>query len=414
MRSADKLANLDHYDKVICAEIPDPNKHPELHQLVLKHMIHGPCGHLNTQCSCMEGEPKKCHWNYPRQFQETTQQGDDLYPLHRRRYNGIEVNVQNNVLDNRWVVPYNPKLLMLFNCHINVEVYSRPTGFDYLYTVNDVLYGTFCKAALERGLIKSDDYMHAYLLESSTHEMPNLLRRLFAMLQIFYEPGDVHKLWDDHYESLSEDYILDCASVERVQNMVLMDISLILQSMGAAANNMTRGRTAHSRFKIPINLTTNSMCNIKKQSDLAKLLCQEKLIIWDETSMAKRQVVEAVDRTMQDIIGVKLPFGGKIMNYDLLIDRFLGEEKVYYSFEEAEDDTHNFYPLEFLNSLNVTLMMMLAAKGLRWKLFDFTELKRSSMSYLDLNKHMKAISRWSRSRTRAAKVGHALPKNSNA
>ena len=29
--------------------------------------------------------------------------------------------------------------------------------------------------------------------------------------------------------------------------------------------------------------------------------------------MAKRQAVEAVDRTMQDITGVSLPFGGKIM-----------------------------------------------------------------------------------------------------
>ncbi|GJY08780.1 ATP-dependent DNA helicase PIF1-like protein [Tanacetum coccineum] len=37
-----------------------------------------------------------------------------------------------------------------------------------------------------------------------------------------------------------------------------------------------------------------------------------------------------------------------------LIDRFPSEEKVYYSFDEAEDDTHNFYPLEFLNSLNMT------------------------------------------------------------
>ncbi|GKD18885.1 ATP-dependent DNA helicase PIF1-like protein, partial [Tanacetum coccineum] len=37
---------------------------------------------------------------------------------------------------------------------------------------------------------------------------------------------------------------------------------------------------------------------------------------------------------------------------DLLIDRFPGEEKVYYSFDETEDDTHNYYPLEFLNSLN--------------------------------------------------------------
>ncbi|GKG56476.1 ATP-dependent DNA helicase PIF1-like protein, partial [Tanacetum coccineum] len=38
-----------------------------------------------------------------------------------------------------------------------------------------------------------------------------------------------------------------------------------------------------------------------------------KLIIWDEASMAKRQAGEAVDQTMQDITGVKLPFGGKIM-----------------------------------------------------------------------------------------------------
>ncbi|GJX07282.1 hypothetical protein Tco_0195214 [Tanacetum coccineum] len=130
---ADKLANPDHYDKVVCAKILDPNKQPELHQLVLKHMIHDPCGHLNTRCPCMEGDPKKCRWNCPRQFQETTQQGDDSYPLYRRRDNGIEVNVRNSVLDNRWVVPYNPKLLMMFNCHINVEVCSSIKSVKYVF-----------------------------------------------------------------------------------------------------------------------------------------------------------------------------------------------------------------------------------------------------------------------------------------
>nr|GEX35590.1 hypothetical protein [Tanacetum cinerariifolium] len=39
---------------------------------------------------------------------------------------------------------------------------------------------------------------------------------------------------------------------------------------------------------------------------------------------------------------------------DVLYTTFPGEEKVYYSFDEAEDDTHNYYPLEFLNSLNVS------------------------------------------------------------
>ncbi|XP_021991851.1 ATP-dependent DNA helicase PIF1-like [Helianthus annuus] len=398
---------------------------------------------------------------------------------------------------------------------------------------------------------------------------------------IFCQPGDIRKLWNDHFDSLSEDHRLHCQSIERVQNTVLTEISVLVQSMGknfnefdlpkitddvnlqdagyrelqeeygivlepehlsakhslnpdqknvfdeimmhvdndlpgvffidgpggtgktflyiallaeirsrglialatassgAAANNMPGGRTAHSRFKIPLNLENNSMCNIKKQSGAAKLIRSAKIIIWDEASMAKRQAIEAVDRTFQDIIGVSLPFGGKIMvmggdfrqvlpvikrgtraqivdssvrmsplwsltkkmrltinmralkdpwfskfllrvgdgteepiegNYiripddmtiqcnnrenaikelihaifpsiednvyssDYIISRailstkndsvdeinnqmieiFQGEEKVYYSFDEAEDDQRNFYPVEFLNSLNVS------------------------------------------------------------
>ncbi|XP_022014585.1 uncharacterized protein LOC110914074 [Helianthus annuus] len=41
---------------------------------------------------------------------------------------------------------------------------------------------------------------------------------------------------------------------------------------------------------------------------LQLIICQE-----DEASMAKRQAIEAVGCTLQDIIGVSLPFGGKIM-----------------------------------------------------------------------------------------------------
>ncbi|XP_024993308.1 uncharacterized protein LOC112527039 [Cynara cardunculus var. scolymus] len=90
-------------------------------------------------------------------------------------------------------------------------------------------------------------------------------------------------------------------------------IALATASSGVVANNMPGGRTAHSRFKIPLNLDNNSMCNIKKQSGAAQLIRDAKIIIWDEASMAKRQAVEALDRTMQDIIGVALSFGGKIM-----------------------------------------------------------------------------------------------------
>ncbi|CAI0440608.1 unnamed protein product [Linum tenue] len=49
-----------------------------------------------------------------------------------------------------------------------------------------------------------------------------------------------------------------------------------------------------------------------------------------------------------------------------------------------------------------------------WKLLDFAELKHSSISFFDIEKHETAISRWSRARTRAAKVGKGLLKNGKA
>lgn len=49
-----------------------------------------------------------------------------------------------------------------------------------------------------------------------------------------------------------------------------------------------------------------------------------------------------------------------------------------------------------------------------WKLLDFAELKRSSISFFDIEQHETAISRWSRAKTRAAKVGKGLSKNEKA
>ena len=76
---------------------------------------------------------------------------------------------------------------------------------------------------------------------------------------------------------------------------------------------MLGGRTAHSRFKIPIKIDDSTVCSFTKQSGTAELMRQAALIIWDEVAMTKRQAVEALDRTLRDIIGSPLPFGGKVM-----------------------------------------------------------------------------------------------------
>ena len=90
-------------------------------------------------------------------------------------------------------------------------------------------------------------------------------------------------------------------------------IVLNVASTGLAAQNLVGGRTAHSRFKIPIPIMENSTCNIKAQSDLAKLIKQASLIIWDEVFSCHRYNIEAVDRTLRDIRQCDEMFGGIVV-----------------------------------------------------------------------------------------------------
>jgi len=65
------------------------------------------------------------------------------------------------------------------------------------------------------------------------------------------------------------------------------------------------GRTAHSRFKIPVPTLQSSICNIEKGTELAELLKQTKLIIWDEAPMAHKFCFEALDKSLKDIMSVR-------------------------------------------------------------------------------------------------------------
>ncbi|XP_035835338.1 uncharacterized protein LOC110865421 isoform X3 [Helianthus annuus] len=89
-------------------------------------------------------------------------------------------------------------------------------------------------------------------------------------------------------------------------------IVLAVAASGIAALLLPSGRTAHSRFHIPTNLTDKSNCDIKKNTQLADLLKQTALIIWDEAPMSDRRCLECLDRTLKDILEDETrPFGGK-------------------------------------------------------------------------------------------------------
>ena len=88
-------------------------------------------------------------------------------------------------------------------------------------------------------------------------------------------------------------------------------IALCVASSGIAALLIPGGRTAHSMFKLPIDgLSSESSCNIPKESTRADLIRQAKIIIWDEVGAQHRFAPEALDRTCRDIRNNDTPFGG--------------------------------------------------------------------------------------------------------
>lgn len=89
-------------------------------------------------------------------------------------------------------------------------------------------------------------------------------------------------------------------------------IALALASSGIAATLLEGGRTAHSALKLPLDLQLNEtpVCNISKQSAMAKVLTNCRLIIWDECTMAHKRALEALDRTLKDLRSNNRRFGG--------------------------------------------------------------------------------------------------------
>ncbi|XP_052151865.1 uncharacterized protein LOC127770240 [Oryza glaberrima] len=369
-------------DRIVSAEFPDKKKYAELYNMVVKHMMCGPCGRLNGRCQCMRDG--KCRNNYPREFNPTTLQGKDSYPLYRRRNDDKDLR---DVIDkedagrtmltayfeaNRQHVWARNILYRDFSMWFTWQT-PGSTSFEDLRTVDGVVMPSFRVATERRGLIEADNTLDECLTEARVFQMPASLRRLFATILLYGEPSDVHGLWEKHLDAMSDDYRLPEEIPERllrshplgvetddmnlsdqlndeqrsafnkIMNVIgsaqggvffvdgpggtgktflyraLLatvrgkgDIAVATATSGVAASIMPRGRTAHSRFKIPLNIEEGSYCSFTKQSGTTKLLQMASLIIWDEASMTKRQAVEALDMSMRDIMGCPhSPFGGK-------------------------------------------------------------------------------------------------------
>ena len=87
-------------------------------------------------------------------------------------------------------------------------------------------------------------------------------------------------------------------------------VALCVASSGIAALLLEGGCTAHSRFKIPIELVDTSVCPITHGTFLHEVIKLTGAIIWDEVPMQHKHAMDAVDRVLRDLMHKDAPFGG--------------------------------------------------------------------------------------------------------
>lgn len=97
-------------------------------------------------------------------------------------------------------------------------------------------------------------------------------------------------------------------------------IGIAVATSGIASNLLEGGQTAHSIFKIPIQINNESTCNVRINSEIADLIRLADVIIWDEAVMAHKHIFKAVDGLINDCMSLNNPdfdkhahFGNKLI-----------------------------------------------------------------------------------------------------
>ncbi|CAH9142089.1 unnamed protein product [Cuscuta epithymum] len=113
---------------------------------------------------------------------------------------------------------------------------------------------------------------HAKLLKNMNEEQRSVYDKIMEFVD--GTSGGVFFLYG--HDGTGKTYVWKTLSAAiRSRGQIVLNVA----SSGIASLLLPGGRTAHSRFAIPLNVTEDSTCNIKCGSPLAKLIQMAKLII---------------------------------------------------------------------------------------------------------------------------------------
>jgi|SRR6266498_1257334 len=141
----------------------------------------------------------------------------------------------------------------------------------------------------DSGLLNSSDRLNQMIYEELLYDITRLQNKLYQNILLLNK--DQRTIYDTVLSSI--DNTCDCFFVDEpdgtdktfLYNTLLAtirscgEIALAVISSSISALLIDRGRTAHSRFRIPLKLNKFLTCNISRESREAKLVNAAKLFI---------------------------------------------------------------------------------------------------------------------------------------
>ncbi|GAU49129.1 hypothetical protein TSUD_376720 [Trifolium subterraneum] len=346
LHPSSKYPAPDDINKIISAEVPNPETQKELYFLVKTHMIHGPCGHTHTKSPCMRDGPtcyddlKKIgdtqYVSYrdacfamgfledDREYINAIKEAKDWGSGHflrklfviillansmnrpRHVWDETKIWLSDGILYNQRIIAHNKGLLLtdaqienltLIEIEKLLQANNRSlSDFPCIPYPNNYVTANLGNRLIYNELnydVQEQKEQFQKLFKSLTDEQRNIYHTI--MKAVRKQQGGVFFLtW--LWRNWKNFRVCTLASSLRSRSQIVLTVA----SSGITSLLLPGGRTAHSKFKIPVPTLDNSVCEIEHNDDRAGLLKQTKLIIWDEAPMAHRFTFEALERTLRD------------------------------------------------------------------------------------------------------------------